>query len=58
MIDYWCVRAEIAMDGPIPGQEVLDAVRAQIEKAMRANSVSSTRLVSDLTPVSSFVPLN
>lgn len=46
------------MDGTIPGQEVLGAVRAQIEKAMRANSVSSTRLVSDLTPVSSFVPLN
>lgn len=46
------------MDGAIPGQKVLGAVRAQIEKAMRANSVSSTRLVSDLAAVSSFVPLN
>lgn len=44
------------MDGAIPGQEVLGVVRAQI--AMGANSVSSTRLVSDLAAVSSFVPLN
>lgn len=46
------------MDSVIPGQVVLGAVRAQIEKAMRANSVSSTRLAADSAPVSSFVPLN
>lgn len=47
------------MDSVIPGQVVvLSAVRAQTEKAIRANSVSSTRLVSESAPVSSFVSLN
>lgn len=48
------------MDSVIPGQVVgiKFVLRAQTEKAMRANSVSSTRLVSESTPVSSFVSLN
>lgn len=46
------------MNGVIPGHVVLGVVRAETEKAMRANSVSNTHLVSDSAPVSSFVPLN
>lgn len=56
LINYYCGKAQLTVDGAGPGQVVLYCIRRQSEQAKRSKSVSSSLLWPLLSFCSRFIP--